>query len=337
MLGSQFDVSRNPSRFAGASAGDGLRAYEEAAAAVGRLDAAASLASGGVRELLVLRCMVTPFPSPRDHIIALLRGDPAGAGLANAFAVAIRAGGASARGGVIPASHRLLDLLGASRLNSIGYADTDSNLESPPFVASGQIDALIHDTHVRTPPVLKAIVTAAALTSQHAESRRELAALAAALLLCGGGAITDTWVTLPLTPEGALSVGPDPHDASWTAWCRHAFTELAREARAAERAAAEARKQVETDRELVREAFGRASYSALDMLDLLAHDLVTNVPDAARTLNQTPPTAGAAVARLVDLGIASEVTGRARSRSFVYIRLVDAMAPNEGRAHRTAV
>jgi hypothetical protein len=334
---SAFDIAEDPVRFVGSANRDGLWAYEAAAAAVGRLDAAGALAPGGVRELLVLRCMVTPFANPRDGMIALLRGDPEASAPITAFAAAIRAGGASARGGAVPTSERLLDLLAGGAADSPGRADPDLNRESRPVVTRGEIDALIHDTHARTPPVLKAIVAAGALLSQSAEFSTELAALATALLLCGGGATRDTWLTLPLTAGHALSAGPGTDDSGWSAWCKHAFAELAREARAAERGTAEARKRVETDREHVRDAFGRASYSALDMLDLLANDLITNIPDAARTLGQTPPTAGAAIARLVELGIASEVTGRARSRLFVYLGLVDAMAPHEGRTPRTVV
>jgi Fic family protein len=75
-----------------------------------------------------------------------------------------------------------------------------------------------------------------------------------------------------------------------------------------------------------REALGRAAYSALDILGLLRSDMMITIPDAARALGQTPPTAGAAVMRLVELGIAREVTGRSRSRAFVYAAAIERMA-----------
>ncbi len=72
---------------------------------------------------------------------------------------------------------------------------------------------------------------------------------------------------------------------------------------------------------------GRAAYSALRVLALLAERLVFSVPDVARALRLTAPTANAAISRLEAMGIAREVTGRERSRRFVYVALLDALAP----------
>ncbi len=140
-----------------------------------------------------------------------------------------------------------------------------------------------------------------------------LGALAVTLVLCVGGATTDAWVTLPSTP---------PNES-----LRDTFSALAREARAAERGLADAQELFDSDEQRVRESLGRAAYSALDLLGLLREQIVVTVPEAARTLDQTPPTAGAAIARLVELGIAREVTGKARSRAFAYEGIVRALAP----------
>ena len=67
------------------------------------------------------------------------------------------------------------------------------------------------------------------------------------------------------------------------------------------------------------------------MLALLSRNLTLTIPDAARALGQTIPTSGAAVARLARLGIVREVTGRRRSRCFVYGAVIDALAPDEAR------
>jgi Fic family protein len=60
---------------------------------------------------------------------------------------------------------------------------------------------------------------------------------------------------------------------------------------------------------------------------VLRRDGAINVPDVAIALGISTPTAGAAVERLVELGIAREITGRARSRVFVYAALVEALSP----------
>jgi hypothetical protein len=238
-----------------------------------------------------------------DHsgMIALVRPDGEGDRSLGAYASAVRSGAARARGGALASIASLHELLAVPA----------------PAWSAAAIDDLLRDTHERTPPVLKAALAAgairsAATDSAAAESER-VAALAVTLVLCVGGATTDAWLTLP----------PAPSNAS----LRDTFSALAREARAAERGLADAQELFDTDEQRVRESLGRAAYSALDLLGLLREQIVVTVPEAARVLDQTPPTAGAAVARLVELGIAREVTGKARSRAFAYEGIVRALAP----------
>jgi hypothetical protein len=233
-------------------------------------------------------------------MIALVRPDGEGDHRTRSFAAAMRHGSARARGGALPSVASLHELLG---------------LPAPRWSAS-PIDELLRDAHERTPPVLKAALAAVAIRSAATETDEAdvacLAALAVTLVLCVGGATTDAWITL----------APAPHET-----LRDILASLAREARAAERGLADAQQLFEADEQRVRESLGRAAYSALDVLELLREQIVVTVPDAARSLDQTPPTAGAAVARLVELGIAREVTGKARSRAFAYEGVVRALAP----------
>jgi hypothetical protein len=249
------------------------------------------------------------------------------------YGAALRTGAASARGGVVPSVEVLHDLLGiplpdeSAEMTAFGPA-------APTIADSSGAAELMRDGGPRTPPLLKAAVTAGAILASPGANRTALASLATSLVLCVAGATTDAWVTLPLAGDGVLAQGPATSD--WTEWLARAFRALATEARGAERGLAEARRQLDTDQARVRDAFGRAAYSALDVLGLLATDLVITVPEAARALGLTPPTAGAAVARLEELGIASEITGRARSRAFVYGGLVTALAPGPASASTVA-
>jgi hypothetical protein len=280
---------------------DVIRSYEDAATAIGRLDASARAAPVGLRELLVLRCIAAPTGADQSVMIALVRSDGEGADSFRSYASAVRTGAARARGGALPSVASLHELLA---------------LTAPAWPASA-IDELLRDAHDRTPPVLKAAMAVGAIRSaaegSDAAEVARLCALAVTLVLCVGGAMTDSWLTLP---RGAPSET-----------LRDTFAALAREARAAERGLADAQELFVADEERVRESLGRAAYSALDVLGLLREQIVITVPDAARALDQTPPTAGAAVARLVELGIAREVTGKARSRAFAYEGLVRALAP----------
>ncbi len=287
-----------------------MRVYEDASAAIGRLDATAKLVPVGLRRLLILRATVTPLGASRRGMIALVRPDGEGAESYAEYAAYQRAltqGSARARGGALPSMaslHELLDLPITSEWSASG------------------IDELLRDAHERTPPVLKAALAALAIHGETGDETdvsptRRLAALATTLLLCVGGATTDAWLTLPhagTTPDHSL---------------RGMFTVLAREARAAERGIEAAQALCDADEARVRESLGRAAYSALDMLALLREEIAITVPDAARALDQTPPTAGAAVARLVELGIAHEITGKARLRVFAYDGMVRALAPSE--------
>src|SRR5665213_747097 len=84
---------------------DTLRAYEDAATAIGRLDASACLADSGLRELLVLRCIATATSVSHIGMIALARSDGEGQALepgTAGFARALREGAARSRGGALP-------------------------------------------------------------------------------------------------------------------------------------------------------------------------------------------------------------------------------------------
>ena len=289
---------------------DVIRSYEDASTAIGRLDAAGRLAPAGLRELLVLRCIATSLGTDRSGMIALVRPDGEGPASHRIYADALREGAARARGGALPSVGYLHSLL---RLPGTG-------------LPVGPIDDLLRDVHERTPPVLKAALAAVALRAagpvdaDHTNSTAAdlLPPLVAALVLCVGGATTDAWLTLPPPPAGPeYSLG-------------ESFAVLAREARAAERGLDDAQQLCLADESRLRAVLGRAAFSALDVLARLRDEIVITVPETARALGLTPPTAGAAVARLVELGIAREITGKARSRAFVYDGMVTALAPRTG-------
>jgi hypothetical protein len=332
MTATEYNTAlKNPTSLLASAGSEVIRSYEDAATAIGRLDAAARLASSGERELLVLRCVATPVGATAKGMIALARADGEGDPSLLAYAKAVRDGAAKARGGVLPTVALLHELLRLPQPQS----QPEPRAQQPPTTST--LDELLRDTHERTPPVLKAALAARALRNAPSARPNEpistaaaarLAGLAVTLVLCVGGAITDAWLTLPPSPDGPLGspraarAAEDPAE-----WLGATFATLAREARAAERGLALTRDLAAADQLRVRDTLGRAAYSALDVLALLRDALVITVPQAARELSLTPPTAGAAVARLVELGIAREITGKARSRAFAYEGLVLALEP----------
>ena len=311
-MNDSLEHSRSPFSALSSAGSDVVRAYEDAATAIGRLDATGRLASAGLQALLVLRCIAAPSGASHTGMIALVRPDGEGDDLLRAYGHALRDGAARARGGALASVATLHELL---------------RLPLPAWHAS-PIDELLRDTHERTPPVLKAALAALALRGVVLGQPEEpeepdvacLIALAVTLVLCVGGATNDAWLTLP-SPGAGKSASHAELSLGGT------FAALAREARAAERGLLAANDRIDTDEQRVRDSLGRAAYSALDVLALLGERIVITVPETARALGLTPPTAGAAVARLVELGIAREVTGRARSRAFAYEGIVRALEP----------
>ncbi|MGH7490563.1 MAG: hypothetical protein ACREMY_33870, partial [bacterium] len=106
--------NRSASEVLAAAGADTFRAYEDAATAIGRLDASAQLAEPGLRELLVLRCVATGTGESHRGMIALAVAGREGGGLPDdkaTFPSALRAGAARARGGALPTVASLHDLL----------------------------------------------------------------------------------------------------------------------------------------------------------------------------------------------------------------------------------
>lgn len=75
------------------------------------------------------------------------------------------------------------------------------------------------------------------------------------------------------------------------------------------------------DRKKIQE-IGRGAGSALRVHQELQRQPLLNVKEAVQRTGLSDPTAGAALARLIDIGIVREVTGRERGRIFSYQRYV---------------
>ena len=132
-----------------------IRAYEDAAIGVGRLDAAARAAEPGLTELLVLRTAVAPFGAGRAGMIALLRTDSldiAEREPLRQYHAGLRSASTRARGGAVPS-------VGALR----------ALLEAVPTQGSfSALDIVLRDPRGRMPPVLRAVAAGGALLRSNA-------------------------------------------------------------------------------------------------------------------------------------------------------------------------
>lgn len=143
--------------------------------------------------------------------------------------------------------------------------------------------------------------------------------LLAALILVAGG-LADR---VRLLPFAALR-GPE-REAACAAWRADDATVLTRVALpglAAEARHLRVQLRLLLDAQAAEDAHlasvGRAAVTGRRALALLRDVLATSVPDLSERLGLSRPAAGAALERLVELGLAEEITGRARDRVFVY-------------------
>jgi hypothetical protein len=286
-----------------------LAGLETAALAVARSDAAVRFAPEGVGGLAKLRVAVAPGGAGVEGMIALLRGEGERAEELGRFRGALAQGMTRARGGIVPTLATLSAALG----------------EAAPADDAKEIDALLRGADDPLSPLLRAAIAAGALRRSGASL--EMATLAATWTLCVNGAIGDGWLTV----AHAVAL---PSARAIDEWLLAAIADYTREGRELERAATLGAEIIRRDETRIRESLGRAHFSALDVLGVLRRDGAINVPEVAVALGISTPTAGAAVERLVELGIAREITGRARSRVFVYVALVEALSPAASPAAR---
>lgn len=195
--------------------------------------------------------------------------------------------------------------------------------------ALDNFERFLHDEYGRTPPILKAGLAHAQLETIHP-------------FLDGNGRIGRLLVSLLFVVERVLSSPffyfslylkqnrADYYDAlqrvrthgDWEGWLHFYLVGVEAVARQSAETTLQLRQLFEEDQQKVA-GLGRAAGSALRVYDLLRDSVVTSIPRAAKALDLTWPTVNSAMERLSDLGIATEITGRARDRLYAYRTQLD--------------
>jgi Fic family protein len=106
-------------------------------------------------------------------------------------------------------------------------------------------------------------------------------------------------------------------EGAWEAWLDFFLEGVVSVAGSAIETARETRRLVDTDRERIH-ALGRGAASALRVHELAGRRIVLSASRTAAELQLSAPTVNAAFARLEQVGVLREVTGRKRGRLFVY-------------------
>lgn len=298
-----------------------VRLYEESAEELGRLDALVSVAPAAVSTVLQLSAVarLATHDAAADSANA---SQATRAALASLVAARVDPLHAAALDPALDAWRQRVED-GERRARS--GASLSASLAAPsvaPVVASELsvddsarrqvLDALRPGSAPR--PLLWRALEVVAWTSDTAE-----ADLLAALLLVAGG-LADRLHLLPFA-----GIRGAPRREACASWRAGDTTPLSREALPA--LAAEARHlrvqlrlllDAQADEDAHLASVGRAAVTGRRALALLRSTLATSTPDLSERLALSRPAAGAALERLVDLGLAEEITGRARDRVFVY-------------------
>lgn len=144
------------------------------------------------------------------------------------------------------------------------------------------------------------------------------AELAPALLLAAAG-LTERLRVLPFAdaaPATRAAALATADDDGAEALAQLLLSECAESARARRLAIRRLLRDVADDDDHLA-PLGRAAITARRALGVLRRDLATTVPALAVALECSRPAAGDALERLVELGLATEITGRGRDRVFV--------------------
>ena len=195
----------------------------------------------------------------------------------------------------------------------------------------GALERFLHDQPGRTPALIKAALAHVQFETIHPflDGNGRLGRLLIPLLLHGEGALSEPILYLSLYFKAHRQTYYEHLqrvrlEGDWEGWVRfflQGIEETADQAVAASRSLLDL---FVTDRRRI-EMLGRSAGSALRVHELMRRRPVVSIANLADSLELSRPTIAAALDRMRALGVVREITGRRRSRLFVYGDYVDAL------------
>ena len=335
------------------------RLFEEASAALGRLDAVTELLPdpavfvyGHVRKEAVLSSHIEGIRSSLAELLLHEAGGSPAARRADVLdtsnAVAALSHGIGRLRGGFPISNRLMREMHAKLLasgrgtgmmpgefrrsqNWIGGSRPGNATFVPPppnhvQVCMADLERFIHSTDDGLPVLVKAGLVHVQFETIHPflDGNGRLGRMLITLMLCDGGLLREPLLYLSLYFKRNRRayyrlLNDIRYTGDWEAWLRF-FLEGVRDV--AEAAFATARSVSETitdDRSRIGR-LGRRAGSALRVHQSLVEGPVGGIAHFARQTGLSEPTVAAVLRILEDLGIVEEVTGRQRGRIYAYER-----------------
>ena len=186
------------------------------------------------------------------------------------------------------------------------------------------LEAFIHADTPDIPSLIKAGLVHVQFETIHPflDGNGRLGRLLITLLLCTQGILKEPILYLSLYFKTHRQHYYDllqrvREHGDWEAWAEFFLDGITETSLQAAEAAREILSLFEADRQRIG-TLGRPAASALRVHQLLQQKPIIGIPAAAQKLAISPPTIAKSIQHLEDLGIVREITGKQRSRMFVY-------------------
>jgi Fic family protein len=187
-----------------------------------------------------------------------------------------------------------------------------------------RLERFLHDDPVKTPLLIKAALTHVQFETIHPflDGNGRVGRLLITLLLCAEGALTAPLLYLSLYFKTHRDAYYDflqrvRVEGAWEAWLHFFLSGVVETTAQATEAAQRMRALFERHGARV-EALGRLSASALKIYRAFQQRVILSIPGAARRTRLSQPAVTKAIGNLERLGIVTEMTGRRRSKLYVY-------------------
>jgi len=188
----------------------------------------------------------------------------------------------------------------------------------------GALEKFLHDERTGVPPLIRAGLAHGLFETIHPflDGNGRLGRLLITFLLCTAGALREPILYLSLFFKAHRQIDYDllrkvRQTGDWEAWMEFFLAGVKETAEQAVQAARRILSLLDSDRKRI-EALGRPAASVLRVFQHAQTNPILSIPTTARKIGISNPTVAASVNHLQKLGVLREVTGRRRSRLFVY-------------------
>lgn len=195
-----------------------------------------------------------------------------------------------------------------------------------------ELESFLHRTDDGLPVLLRVGLAHVQLETIHPflDGNGRVGRMLITFLLCHAGVLHDPLLYLSLYLKRNRSeyyrlLGEVRSNGNWEAWLEFFLAGITDTAGTAVTAARRLTELFRTDKERISE-LGRQAGSALRVHDALMATPVRSIPEVCRISGLSFPGAAAGMQRLIDLGIAAEITGGRRDRLFAYSEYLEVLS-----------